>query len=239
MNLKHHAYLIERVTENNIEDILNFISKILDIKKDPHTSPNFLHIKSDQLNIEETEKIINFNYQKSFGQNGGGNKVILIEINNAGHQAQNALLKTLEEPSRDTYFLITISSASLLLPTIQSRVEIYNIKDFLKKFDNREIEEEITDGKEIDIFLKSNYADRLSIVKKMIDDESEDASSKLFQFLHDIEIRLKELENSKLGRRLAKEELKALVNAREYFADSGASKKLLLEYLSLKLPALK
>ena len=152
---------------------------------------------------------------------------------------QNALLKTLEEPSRDTYFLITISSASLLLPTIQSRVEIYNIKDFLKKFDNREIEEEITDGKEIDIFLKSNYADRLSIVKKMIDDESEDASSKLFQFLHDIEIRLKELENSKLGRRLAKEELKALVNAREYFADSGASKKLLLEYLSLKLPALK
>ena len=69
--------------------------------------------------------------------------------------------------------------------------------------------------------------------------DEEDDSSKLFQFLHDIEITLKDLEKNKLNRRLSKDELQTLTNVREYFADGGASKKMLLEYLSLKLPILK
>ncbi|MEI6553868.1 MAG: hypothetical protein WCO09_04820 [bacterium] len=245
MKLNHHAYIIEKVSDDGISAVLNFISQILEIEKDPHVSPNFLHIKSNQLSVEEVGKVVAFNSQKSFGQNGGGNKVALIEINGAGHQAQNALLKTLEEPFPNTYFFIAISSASLLLPTIQSRVEIYGVEDFFKKF-NLKGEKKVLRGdiqsQIVTEFLGSSLAKRIEIVKRMADEagkEGEDDSSKLFQFLHDIEMTLKDWEKKKPTGRLSKEELQTLIIAREYFADAGASKKMLLEYLALKLPIIK
>lgn len=42
-------------------------------------------------------------------------------------QAQNALLKTLEEPLEDTFFILTCESASLLLETIRSRAVIFDL----------------------------------------------------------------------------------------------------------------
>ncbi len=257
MKLNHHAYIIEKVSDDGHGAILNFISQILEIEKDPHSSPNFLHIKSNQLSVDDAGKLVAFNSQKSFGQNGGGNKVALIEINGAGHQAQNALLKTLEEPFPNTYFFITISSVSLLLTTIKSRVETYSLVDFLEKFNlsgvgtkdgatalgqGHESEDGTISIKIVKHFLGAGLAERMEIAKKMAEDagkEGEDDSSKLFQFLHDIEIILKSLEKTKLNRHLSKEELKTLITVREYFADGGASKKMLLEYLALKLPILK
>ncbi|MEI6042635.1 MAG: hypothetical protein WCQ00_03680 [bacterium] len=262
MKLNHHAYIIEKVSSDGISPLLKFISNTLELEsgKDPHVSPNFLHIKSNQLNVDEAGKVVAFNSQKSFGQNGGGNKVALIEINGAGHQAQNALLKTLEEPFPNTYFFITISSGSLLLPTIQSRVETHAMADFLDNFENggnmaskknegnAELKSELKPelrlivSDSVSRFFGSSMAERIEMVKKMVDDagkEGEDDSSKLFQFLHDIEITLKDLEKSKLNRRMSKDELETLITVREYFADAGASKKMLLEYLSLKLPIIK
>ena len=253
MKLNHHAYIIEKVTDDGLSAILNFISQVLEIEKDPHVSPNFLHIKSNQLSVDEAGKIVMFNSQKSFGQNGGGNKVALIEINGAGHQAQNALLKTLEEPFPNTYFFIAISSASLLLPTIQSRVETYSLAEFLEKFNfaskskkgdvNGDAIDETNDAtisnKIVKHFLGASLAERIEIAKKMAEEagkEGEDDSSKLFQFLHDLEITLKAWEKKKPTGRLSKDELQTLITVREYFADSGASKKMLLEYLALKLP---
>jgi len=252
MKLNHHAYIIEKVSDDGLSVILNFISQILEIEKDPHSSPNFLHIKSNQLSVDEAGKLVAFNSQKSFGQNGGGNKVALIEINGAGHQAQNALLKTLEEPFPNTYFFITISSVSLLLSTIKSRVETYSLAEFLEKFNltsdttgggiGLEVNDSTVSVKIVKHFLGAGLAERMEIAKKMAEDagkEGEDDSSKLFQFLHDIEITLKNLEKIKLNRHLSKDELKTLITVREYFADGGASKKILLEYLALKLPILK
>ena len=264
MKLNHHAYIIEKVSDDELGGVLNFISQILEIGKDPHSSPNFLHIKSNQLSVDEAARVVAFNSQKSFGQNGGGNKVALIEINGAGHQAQNALLKTLEEPFPNTYFFIAISSASLLLPTIQSRVETHGIEVFLNKFgiigesmrgamgDTHGAGRGATDEKKslraeiqsqiVAEFLGSSLAKRIEIAKRMSDEagkEGEDDSSKLFQFLHDIEITLKDWEKKKPTGRLNKDELQTLITAREYFADGGASKKMLLEYLALKLPIVK
>ena len=237
MKLNNHAYLIENVSDLEIKNILGFISKVLDIDNTPNTSSNFLHIKSNQLSVEEAENIIKFNSQKSFGVSGG-NKVILIEINGAGHQAQNALLKTLEEPSSDTYFLITIPSSSLLLPTVQSRVETYSVHDFFNKFDIREVSNEI-ESIDVKNFLKSTYAERLEFIKNLINEtgkEGEDDSSRLFIFLNEIE---KTLKKDELGRSLDKDELIAVTNVREYFTDNGASKKMLFEYLALRLPIIK
>ena len=136
MKLDHHAYIIEGFSGRYTKFFLDFFASILNIDegsgKSANSSPNFLHIKNNQLDIDDARKIVEFNSQKSFGV-ALGKKVIFIEMNGAGHQAQNALLKTLEEPSPNTYFFILIPKVSLLLPTIKSRVQIYGVEDFLKK----------------------------------------------------------------------------------------------------------
>lgn len=43
-------------------------------------------------------------------------------------QAQNALLKVLEEPPAQAIFLLTAPSASLLLPTIRSRTQVFSLE---------------------------------------------------------------------------------------------------------------
>ena len=52
----------------------------------------------------------------------GRNKVFIIDPANAlSLGGSNALLKTLEEPTRDTTFILLTRSPDLLLPTIRSR----------------------------------------------------------------------------------------------------------------------
>ena len=52
----------------------------------------------------------------------GGNRVIIIrDAENMTVQAQNSLLKILEEPPRNTYFLLTSSHPEQLLTTVKSR----------------------------------------------------------------------------------------------------------------------
>ncbi len=55
----------------------------------------------------------------------GGRRVILIEkAERMTPQAQNSLLKTLEEPPEGTFFLLTAEEASSLLPTVVSRCRV-------------------------------------------------------------------------------------------------------------------
>ena len=55
-------------------------------------------------------------------------RVVIIENSDQlGHEAQNALLKTLEEPPSDTVIILTASQQSHLLQTIRSRVRVLTV----------------------------------------------------------------------------------------------------------------
>ncbi len=47
----------------------------------------------------------------------------ILEAQDMGHEAQNSLLKLLEEPPANTIFMMTTTSSQRLLPTIRSRVQ--------------------------------------------------------------------------------------------------------------------
>ncbi|QAT51011.1 ATP-binding protein [Caproiciproducens sp. NJN-50] len=53
----------------------------------------------------------------------------LLGVHNMAEPSQNALLKVLEEPPENVIFLLTAFSASALLPTIRSRVQIFTLED--------------------------------------------------------------------------------------------------------------
>ncbi|MBN2257682.1 MAG: hypothetical protein JW704_07645 [Anaerolineaceae bacterium] len=53
---------------------------------------------------------------------------LLLDFQNASDNAQNAILKTLEEPSSRAVLLVTASRPEDLLPTISSRCEVFLLK---------------------------------------------------------------------------------------------------------------
>ena len=57
----------------------------------------------------------------SYGIESALRVVVIVDAHRMTVQAQNALLKSLEEPSRDCYFILTSSKEKALLPTVISR----------------------------------------------------------------------------------------------------------------------
>ncbi|MGB1360495.1 MAG: AAA family ATPase [Alphaproteobacteria bacterium] len=58
----------------------------------------------------------------------GTNRVIIIDdAHTMNRQAENALLKTLEEPNPNCFIILCTSQVNSLLPTIRSRCSVYNL----------------------------------------------------------------------------------------------------------------
>ncbi|MBI4100344.1 hypothetical protein HY439_01250 [Candidatus Microgenomates bacterium] len=74
------------------------------------------------------------------------NKVVIIhEAEKLTMAAQNAFLKTLEEPPQDTILILTVSNKDLLLPTILSRCQIIELPAKMEVvLSEEEIEEQIS-----------------------------------------------------------------------------------------------
>lgn len=86
--------------------------------------------------VDDVREIIDEINKKPFE---GDKKVIIIhQGNKLTIQAQNALLKTIEEPPTEVYIIILCESLELILDTIKSRCEIYKLtpltKDELYKY---------------------------------------------------------------------------------------------------------
>jgi DNA polymerase III subunit delta' len=58
---------------------------------------------------------------------------LITHANRLNREASNALLKVLEEPSTDTYFILLSSSFDLVLPTIQSRCAAFRFSPMPEK----------------------------------------------------------------------------------------------------------
>lgn len=95
-------------------------------------------------------------------------KVYIIKNGqNLNIQAQNALLKTLEEPPRYACFIIECTTEQSLLSTIRSRCSIYRFQDEKEDFD----EEVFEIAKKVIISISKN--DELSLIDIKIKNKSE------------------------------------------------------------------
>lgn len=74
--------------------------------------------KIQSIGIDTIRDIIQFSNRTSLS---GYKFIIISEFDNATTEAQNALLKTLEEPPKGVFFILTTSKYDKILPTIRSR----------------------------------------------------------------------------------------------------------------------
>ena len=128
----------------------------------------------DNLNIDTVREIIKKSYTSS--HEGGAKVFILKNIQDIRKESANAMLKLIEEPTKDNFFVL-ISKRLNILSTIKSRSIIYRIRkstpeelgvdrynyNFFLGFSN-DIEK--YKGKEIDLMLEKSYTAISGVLKE-------------------------------------------------------------------------
>ena len=154
-------------------------------------------------------------------------KFFVIQIDNITFEAQNSLLKLLEEPADYVHFLIVVPSAHLLLPTVKSRMSLIATGETGMSGASDKI------ALEAETFLKATVAKRLDYIKKLATDITDEKRSK--QDVVDLLNAIESLVYMKSGTRGNQRSLEAIEKARNYMNDRGASLKMLLEFVALNI----
>lgn len=143
-----------------------FISKII-------ISEDFLGIKEEMINNFGIKKLRFFMPQNEFLLDDARavekesyiaeteEKIIVLMADSYRIEAQNFLLKLLEEPPKNIKFLIVVPSKNLLLPTIKSRLicEKRKVEKEVKKLD--------LDLKRMDLRMLFDFLQKMKIWIKM------------------------------------------------------------------------
>ena len=193
-----------------------------------------ISLKEDkkEIDISQVREIQSFLAYKSYN---GGYKIVIIDgAHLMNLEAQNCLLKTLEEPKGETLIILTSSKPDVLLPTIFSRcqtIKFFKNKDSKDSADKVDREKEILE--KILPVLNSTYANKFKYVKD-IDFDKEDASEIVQVLQRYLRNQLLErLEKEDIGGLKKKLELTEEINNKLTF--TNASPKLALEILLINI----
>lgn len=95
---------------------------------DENRHPDFIYLSREKLLASDNQKeigiddILELRRLASLSSNSGGHKFLVIDgADNMSEEAQNSLLKVLEEPPQKTIFILITDSIQGLFPTIVSR----------------------------------------------------------------------------------------------------------------------
>ena len=161
-------------------------------------------ISKFDINLIESEKTVGIAQTRLLQKNifltpnSGAKKAVILEsFFGITIDAQNSLLKILEEPPEDTIIMILVSSLDFVLPTIISRCKIINLSKVskLSEKENQDILEVFEDLKK----------DRISNALLIAQDYSKDKDEAL-TFLENLILTLdKNLENNKNSGKILKD----------------------------------
>lgn len=139
--------------------------------------------------------------------------------------AQNALLKILEEPPAGAVFFIIVPSPHMLLPTLRSRTQPLSLAD------ERGGQVQTLNA---DAFLAAPSAKRLEMLKDIYEHDEDEGRDmgKVLAFLQSLEERF----GREALSREKTEGLASIYRARKYIGDKGSLLKALLEQMALLTP---
>lgn len=140
-------------------------------------------------------------------------------------EAENALLKTLEEPVLGTHIILAVPKPDILLPTLLSRVRV------IANFGAKSLGEP---GDLAPKFLAMKPAERLALVGKIVEkSDDEEAAAEVRErtlaLLDSLEAALSEFPEKNMKK------LESILRLKKYLYISGASSRIILETLALVL----
>lgn len=155
----HHAYLLIGSAEEAEKYLREQGLVVLG-------SPDFFVFKDDVFGVSDARKLAESAVRKAFTNR----KIFLILPRKITREAQNALLKTFEDPIKNTHFFLCVREEGLVLQTLRSRMQIVKLQHSVLQEEAKK-------------FLKLPIKDRLNFVKKFVDKE-EDLSVFLDELLY-------------------------------------------------------
>lgn len=121
-----HAYLIVGEPDSITQELKNFFTQKFGEDFVSLANPDFSLKKDSLWSIAESRELKNFNSRRPVKYSA---KISVIIPETITLEAQNSLLKTLEEPALDTHFFIITKRLDEYLPTIISRCEIIRFEN--------------------------------------------------------------------------------------------------------------
>lgn len=223
-SLSHHAYYL--IGANSVRaDLLSILEKKHGVAS--QANPDFFDRTYETFTIDDAREVKAFHGTRPV--DSSGKKIFVLQMNGITVEAQNALLKLLEEPADYAHFFLIVPYAHLLLPTVKSRMTLLDLSK------NKSTEKNIGSGlfEYAKKFVASSKAKKLEEVKKFMDDISKEKKTKqdAVNLLDAIQAVVYEEKGVKQG----KSELEAIETARKYIHDRAPSVKMLLEYVALNV----
>jgi DNA polymerase III delta prime subunit len=204
----HHANIVV-----GVGNCKHFVFEILEknLNFNVTANPDFLFLEKELLGIDDVRDLERWAIGKSLINEV---KVSLMIIKSITPEAQNALLKVLEEPTLGTYIFISLENLGGILPTFLSRVRVLNLpKNDLKNNPNSKN------------FLSSNIKEKLAIIKSLSKKEDKNDMKEL----------IKNLEEIAYKNNYKPQDMKNILTAKIFASARGSSPKMLLEWLSCVL----
>ncbi|HEY4484073.1 MAG TPA: hypothetical protein VI752_02790 [Candidatus Paceibacterota bacterium] len=211
MVLNHHSYVYVNEDSTPLLELLQ--SNFSDLFIDNLNHPDLWIRNYTTFTIEDSRDLKKFNQTKA----SLNNKIALISANSITAEAQQSLLKVLEEPYPGVMIFLVLPNINLLLPTIMSRVEILEIEN-----------KSMVKNKEALHFLSLSISERLLLLEEWR--KKDVAENRLWAtgLLNGIEMYIK---NNNINNGLL-----SILNIKKYISDQSFSFRLAFLYLALALP---
>lgn len=213
------SYLIIGGTLNQQKEKIRQIAQSKNISLESN-NPDLLQIEPENsIGIDQIRQIKSFLSKKSW-QGQTTKTVIIYQTEAMTTPAQNAFLKTVEEPPPNSEIIITASNKNALLPTILSRCHILRLAT-----NNKRNQEELNEyWKQWQKLTQANIDKKLTIASKI---KKEDLK-KYIQALH------QKIIESKQGKAEIKTWLENLITAKQMVEDN-VNLRHAVDWLALKL----
>ncbi|MBI4038602.1 hypothetical protein HY384_01440 [Candidatus Daviesbacteria bacterium] len=210
--------LAKLLISSSLENIKEKINAILALQSGSLNlnHPDVLYFRTGQkLGVAEARKITRHFSLKPYS---AGRAAIIEQAGSLTLEAQNALLKTLEELPKEAIFILAASSDAQILPTVTSRCEIIylNPQPLVSKYEG-----------DIEKLLGSAPEERFAFIEKLKDRE-EFFHALLIFFHKDLRLHPKGAPSNILF-------LKVLLQT-EQWARQNVNIRAILEYLMLVMP---
>ena len=219
INFKHHAYL---VTGRADADLASGLEPIL---------PADSSLESWNFGIVGINEAREIRERGTRASDPDKQKFILLRFESITPEAQNVLLKILEEPPLGTVFILSTSNAGLLLPTLLSRLEKLLLPE--------ETEVKNKNNPEVLEFIRNNPEARLKYLEKLLDDNEDNHKGVSLDFLNNLEQALAEMLKPEEASEQLVFALAEIRAGREHLSHPSGASRLVLQHIALVLPVLK
>lgn len=220
----YHSYVIEGDPETTGAILLSHLESRGEIES---KSPDVLCQIYESFTMKDSSQIKEWHSNIGITKN---KKICIIATKFINREAEQTLLKILEEPGVNTHFFIIIPDASVLCDTIISRTHVIKIKE--SENSNMEIKKDVLS------FISSSPSDRINALTAIIKkNKSEESSGQLRFYATSFVNELESIFYQKFKKNRNDEKIKFILNelqkSREYLSTPGAAVKMILEHLAL------